>query len=68
MNSNNKSKIKAVFDDDLEMLLNELGVLSKFKHGKMKCFFCSIAINNNNLHSIFPDSGAVKFAVIIQIV
>lgn len=54
-------KMRMVHDDDLDVLLDSLGVLSKFKAGELKCDFCNVVISFENLHSMFPDSGAIKF-------
>lgn len=56
-----KEKVHAVHDEDLEKILEGLGVLNKFKHGELKCKFCNNTITFNNLHSLFPQSGAIKF-------
>jgi len=56
-----KEKIEAVYDDQLNELLDNLGELGKFKRGKLKCSFCNIIITWKNLHSLFPDSGAIKY-------
>ncbi len=56
----NKERVKAVHDQDLERLLDRLGILNKFKQGKLKCKFCKAAITSENLHSIFPQSGNIK--------
>jgi len=58
----NKDKLKSVYDQDLEVLLNKLGVLGKFKRRKLKCSFCKSVITMDNLHSIFPRSGSIKYA------
>lgn len=55
-----KEKVRAVHDDDLEKILDGLGILNKFKHGELKCKFCSKTITFTNLHSLFPQSGAIK--------
>lgn len=56
-----RDKLRAVHDDDLESLLQALGVYGKFSAGKLTCSFCKDAISQQNLHSVFPDSGAIKF-------
>jgi len=56
----NKESIKAIHDQDLEMLLERLGILPKFKNGKLKCKFCKATITSENLHSLFPQSGDIK--------
>jgi len=52
--------VKAVYDDDLEDVLRGLGVYGDFRQGKLRCAFCRDTITWANLHSLFPDSGAVK--------
>lgn len=55
-----KTKLKAVHDNDLEGLLDSLGLSSKLKAGELKCAFCKEIMTIENLHSIFPDSGSIK--------
>jgi hypothetical protein len=52
--------LRAVHDDDLEQLLRELGLYYDIVYGKLKCAFCRTEVTLDNLHSIFPDSGAIK--------
>ncbi len=54
--------LKAVHDDDLDSVLEKLGIFSKFKAGQLKCAFCGDAMNFENLHSIFADSGSTKLS------
>lgn len=55
-----KATLKAVHDNDLEEVLGSLGLSSKIKAGELKCSFCKEVITLENLHSLFPDSGAIK--------
>lgn len=55
-----KEKIRAVHDENLETVLEGLGIWSQFKRGELKCKFCKNIITLDNLHSIFPQSGAIK--------
>lgn len=55
-----KKVVDAVYDDDLLELLENLGLKNKFLNGKLTCAFCNSIITWDNLHSIFPDSGAIK--------
>ena len=57
----NKNKLKSVHDDDLDVLLEKLGKTGRFKRQKLKCSFCKAVITYENLHSIFPRSGSIKF-------
>ena len=56
-----KEKVQAVHDQDLEKVLDGLGILNKFKSGALKCKFCNNTMNFSNLHSFFPQSGDIKF-------
>jgi hypothetical protein len=55
-----KESVWAVHDQDLENILDGLGILSKFKRGELKCKFCNNTITFEDLHSIFPQSGSIK--------
>lgn len=57
-----KKRVDAVYDDDLLELLDSLELKNRFLHGKLTCAFCGEIITWDNLHSIFPDSGSVKFS------
>lgn len=52
--------LRAVHDDDLEDVLKGLGVYGDFVQGQIKCAFSKDVITWDNLHALFPDSGAVK--------
>ena len=56
-----KETVNAFHDDDLENILEGLGVLKKFKNGELKCKICNKIVTFQNLHSIFPQSGSIKF-------
>jgi hypothetical protein len=55
-------KLNAVYDDDLLDVLRELGVEKDFLNHRLKCAFCEDTITWDNLYSLFPDSGAIKFS------
>ncbi len=57
-----KETMKAVHDDDLEVVLRGLGIYSDMLGGRLKCAFCSDVISWENLHALLPDSGTVKCA------
>lgn len=59
-----KETLKAVHDDDLVAFLTKLGLYNKFINGKFKCAFCGDVITWDNLHSLFPDSGQVKWCCV----
>lgn len=61
INEISKKRIRAIHDEDLEKFLEGLGILNKFKYGKLKCKFCNRIITFDNLHSLFPQSGDIKF-------
>jgi len=55
-----KEKVRMVHEQDLEKILDGLGILNKFKQGELKCKFCNNTITFSNLHSFFPQSGSIK--------
>jgi hypothetical protein len=57
-----KEIIKAVHDDKLEQFLKSINVYDSVINNKAKCKFCSELISMENLYTIFPESGAIKFA------
>ena len=59
-----KTKLEAIHDNELLELLDNLGLKNKFLGGQINCAFCKDIITWENLHSIFPDSGAIKFCCV----
>ncbi len=55
-----KKKVKAVHDDDLDILLDSLGIKTKLLRGETNCKFCCSIVTKENLHSLFPQSGSIK--------
>lgn len=51
--------LSAVYDDDLTLLLKNLGLLTKIERGRVPCKFCREAITLDTLHAVFPESGAI---------
>ena len=56
-----KENIKVVHDNDLNKLLKSLGIYDEVINGHKKCKFCGDIIDLNNLETIFPESGDIKF-------
>lgn len=56
-----KSEIKTIHEEQLETLLENLKVLENIKAGKLKCKFTGTVITLENIHSLFPESGDIKF-------
>ena len=55
-----KEKVSAVHDEDLEKILDGLGILKKIQKRLIKCKFCRETVSMENIHSIFPQSGDIK--------
>jgi len=53
--------LTTVYDDDLVRFLTSLGELEAIEHGERRCKFSNDTITLQNLHAIFPESGAVKY-------
>jgi hypothetical protein len=52
--------IDAVHSDDLDHLLDKLGLLNDYKSGQIKCKFCRNPITEDNIYSVIKDSGSYK--------
>lgn len=56
----NNSAVHAVHDDDLQAVLDKLGLAAAFAKGELHCKFCGDVVTWDNLHSLFPDGGSIK--------
>ncbi len=54
------SAVHAVHDDDLQAVLDKLGLATAFGKGELRCKFCGDVMTWDNLHSLFPDGGSIK--------
>jgi len=57
-----KVPLHAVHDDDLQGVLEALGLARAFAAGQLRCKFCGDVVTWATLHAIFPDGGEVKLA------
>ncbi len=57
-----KEIVKAIHDDKLDDFLKSIKVYDDVINGKIKCKFCDGKITLDNLYTVFPESGAIKFA------
>lgn len=55
-----KHTIKAVHDQDLQLLLDSLGLTEQINEGKMKCGICGTPIDMNNLLCVYPSGEMIK--------
>lgn len=55
-----KHIITAVHDQDLEILLDGLGLTAQISKGQIKCGICGTTIDMNNLLCVYPSDGMVK--------
>jgi hypothetical protein len=55
-------ELKAVYDQDLERMLANLGILDKLVAGELKCAVCECQVGLDNLGAIFPDGDEVGVA------
>lgn len=57
----NNDILEAVHDNDIEELLESLGVLENFNNGEFKCKYCGDIMTKHNLSALFPDNEEVGF-------
>ena len=55
-----KHTIRAVHEQDLEELLNSLGLSALMAKGELKCGICGSIVNLENLLCIYPLGNEVK--------
>ena len=51
--------LRAVYDDDLSLLLKNLGLLTKIQKGRVRCKICREAVTLATVHAMFPESGTI---------
>ena len=52
-------QIKAVYDQDLERVLANIGILDKLIAGELGCAVCGCSVDLDNLGAIFPDGDEI---------
>lgn len=52
-------EVKAIYDQHLEQVLANLGILDKLIAGELNCAVCSCQVDLDNLGAIFPDGDEV---------
>jgi len=55
-----RESIRAVHDDDLDAVLDRLGLGGQLRAGELKCRICGDTVSRETLQALFPDSGAIK--------
>ena len=58
--ANEYKSLNAVYVDDLDDLLDSVGLLQDFKAEKLKCKFCRDVVSEKNIYSLISDSGQYK--------
>lgn len=53
-------EVLAVYDDDLDEVLNSLGLYEGINSGKYRCSSCGCTITRENLGMIQNDNNAIK--------
>ena len=52
-------EVKAVYDQHLEQVLANLGILDKLIAGELNCAVCGCQVDLDNLGAIFPDNDNI---------
>lgn len=60
MTTATRERLRAVHDDDLQVVLQGLGIYGDFMGGRLRCANCGDVISSDNLYALYPDSGQVK--------
>lgn len=54
-------RLKVVYDDDLEQLLDSLEVLEQFKGGDIRCSQCDCKMTLENFGALWRDKDSIEF-------
>lgn len=52
--------VKAVYEDQYLVFLQNIGIYDKITKGEIKCKFCGKPVTLENLASVFPESNTIK--------
>ena len=52
--------VKAVYEDDFQQFLKQIGILDEVTKGSIKCKFCGEPVSLDNIVSVFPEGGTIK--------
>jgi len=56
----NYKDLNAVYEDDLDSLLEQVGLLESLNAGKLKCKFCKNVVARDEIYSVIKDSDTHK--------
>lgn len=56
-----KTKVKAVYEDDLKKMIESLGIATGIENGVYKCKYCGSRMSFENLQAILKEKGEIKF-------
>ena len=56
-----RETVNAVYDDNFESFLKQLGVYEEVIQGRSKCKFCGNSVDYDHIATVFADSGDIKF-------
>ena len=57
-----KIEVKAVYDQDLKQVLEQLGILDKLITGEVNCAICNTLVDLDNLGAIFPQGEEISIS------
>lgn len=56
-----KTKVLAVHENDIEMMITNLNLNEDIKNGEIKCDICGEIIDLNNIGALVKIEGTIKF-------
>ena len=60
MKKEEKMTLRAVYEKDVEKLLESLGMLNEVKNGQLHCFLCNETVTLENFGGIIRKNGGLK--------
>lgn len=59
--SKDRETMKAIHDKKFNQFLRSIDVYDEIKNGEHNCKFCNQLITFDNIYTIFPEAGKIKF-------
>lgn len=52
--------IHSAYDGEFDEVLKRLNLYKKGKQGELKCFFCDVSVDLENIYSVFPHNEKIN--------
>lgn len=57
-----RETLHAVHEDDVELIFENIGMLTQLENGELRCHFCGRTITKDNLGTLYKHEGDIRFS------